>query len=112
MGEVKVMKKYELDYDDPYAFLAFFFIARLPKADMKRALEDDEFVYHLLVKEVRGQDFQGPFLDALITTIIEDKQRMELMHQLDKLADYFWTKLDLDRLREKISSEAEKYHIM
>lgn len=106
------MSKGILPYDDPYAFLAFHLIAHLSKAELKRALKDDDFVFHMLVKEVRGQDFRGPFVDAIITVLLEDKRRMSLMNELDKLAKYLWTELDLERLRKKIFEEATKYSMI
>ena len=73
---------------------------------------DDDYIYRMVVKEVRGQDFMGPFSDCIITDLLEDKERMEFMHELDKLADYFFKKLDLERLRDKITKYATTYHII
>ncbi len=46
----------------------------------------------------------GHFIDCIIEHILEDKDRMEYMHQLDTLAGYYYSRLDKDRLRDEILS--------
>lgn len=99
-------------YDDPYSFLAMHIISISTRNEVIRALSEDDFLYRMLIKEVRKQDFSGPFLDAIICDILENKRRMEMCHELDKLSDYFFSKLDLPRLREKIINYADKYGII
>ena len=70
---------------------------------------DDDFVRRIILKETRLTDFQGPFLDAIIQSILDDKRRMELMHEIDKLSNYLYKNLDLDRLRETIKYIDSKY---
>lgn len=100
------------EYDDPYNFLAIHLISISTNAEIQRLLVDDDYIYRMIIKEVRGQDFNGPFLDAIITDLLEGKERMEMCRELDKLAKYFFTKLDLERLRNKITKYATTYHII
>ena len=81
-------------------------------ADIKRMLTDDDFVRRLVLKETRLQDFAGVFLDGIVQSILDDKRRMEFMHELDKLADYFWRNLDIVRLRSEIIKYVTKYNII
>lgn len=100
------------EYDDPYNFLALHLISISTNAEIQRLLVDDDFIFRMVVKEVRGQDFIGPFLDCIITNLLEEKERMEFMHELDKLSAYFFKKLDIERLRDKITKYATTYHII
>lgn len=100
------------DYDDPYSFLAVHLLFSFPPPVVARMLVDDDFLYKLLLKEMRGQDFRGPFLDCVITEILVNKKRMAFMRELDKVSEYLFSELDLIRLRNKIIKYANKYNIL
>lgn len=100
------------EYDDPYSFLAFYLISVSLPSEIRRMLVDDDFIRRMVIKEIRGQDFIGPFCNCIIDEILRNKQRMEMCHELDALAEYFFTKLDLDRLRRKIIQYATTYSII
>ncbi len=100
------------EYDDPYIMLAHHLIAYCTTMELARTLVDDEFLKRMLVKEVRNQDFCGPFLDCIVEEILVDKRRMEFMHELDKLSDYFFENLDLERLRKNILKYGTRYGII
>lgn len=99
-------------YDDPYIIMAHSILSVYDIADIKRMLADDDFVRRLVLKETRLQDFAGAFLDGIVQSILDDKRRMEFMHELDKLSDYFWKNLDLERLRSEIIKYGTKYNII
>lgn len=96
------MNKILFSHDDPYVLLAWKIITSQRPADTIRVLFDDEFLRRKIVHEVRTQDFRGPFLDCLIERLVLEKKRMEFMRQLDALADFFYEKLDKERLRDNI----------
>lgn len=102
------MKKYLFEFDDPYAILAYCIVSQNRPADVIRILDDNEYLKTLISKEVRQQDFCGHFLDCIIEDILENKDRMEYMHALDRLSEYFYNKLDKERLRENILSILDK----
>lgn len=89
-------------YDDPYVLLAYKIVAYNIVPEICRVLTDDEYVKKLVLKETRSQDFIGSFLDVIVQGILDDKRRMEFMHELDKLGEYFWANFDLPRLRKEI----------
>ena len=107
MGQVEEVI-YLHDYDDPYKVLAYATLGLYNLPTIQRILVDDDFVRRLIIKETRSQDFQGRFLDCIIENILTDKQRMEYMHELDKLAQYYFTKLDIERFREEIRKICEE----
>lgn len=71
---------------------------------VKKILTDNKYVRRTVVREIRGQDLQGDFIDCLFVSIFADKERMELMKQLNALGLFFYHKLDLARLRREIRS--------
>lgn len=104
--------EYAYVYDDPYVLMAHNILTIYDLADLKRMLVDDDFVRRLILRETRLQDFAGAFVDGIVQSILDDKRRMEFMHELDKLSDYFWKNLDLERLRREIIKYGTKYNII
>lgn len=96
------MNDYLYEYDNPYTLLAHHIVGSYRPADVLRVLTDNAYLKTLIIKEVRNQDLGGHFVDCIIENILEDKDRMEYMHQLDKLAMYYYSRLDRGRLRDEI----------
>lgn len=97
-----VNEKYLYPYDDPYTLLAYHIVSAYRTADVMRCLTDNSYLKTLITKEVREQDFRGHFVDCLIESILEEKDRMEWMHRLDDVAAYLYSRLDKGRLRDEI----------
>lgn len=100
------------EYDDPYVMLAHHLLSVLMRSEIVRVLTDNKFVYKLVLKETRLQDFSGAFLDCVIQSLLDDKKRMEFMHELDSLSKYFYKNLDITRLRKEVEHYAVKYKIL
>lgn len=100
------------EYDDPYIMLAHHLISTHTKSELARILVDDDFIYKMIIKETRHQDFSGAFLDCIIQSILDNKQRMEMCGHLDLLSHYFFTKLDLKRLRREVRHYAKVYKLI
>lgn len=100
MGTVN--KIYLYAYDNPYKILAHHIVGTYRPADVMRCLTDNSYLKTLIIKEVRQQDLGGHFIDCIIESVLEDKDRMEYMHKLDELANYYYSKLDKERLRNEI----------
>lgn len=96
------MNTYLYDYDDPYRLLAYHIVGTYRPADVIRVLTDNSYLRNLISKEVRQQDLGGHFVDCIIENILEDKDRMEYMHALDKLSEYYYSRLDKERLRDEV----------
>ncbi len=92
--------------------LAHHILSVYNPAEVERMLRDDDFIYRLILKETRHQDFSGAFLDCIIQSILDDKRRMEMCHRLDELSKYFFANLDLARLRDRLTYYGEKYGIL
>lgn len=94
--------RYLYDFDDPYKLLAHHIVGFYRPADVVRVLTDNSYIKNRVMKEVRDLDLGGAYIDCIIEGILEEKDRMEYMHQLDKLSSYYYSKLDKERLRDEI----------
>lgn len=99
--------EYKHEYDDSYKLLAYHLITTNDIATIRRMMKDGKFVRRSIVREVRGQDFNGPFIDCLFVAISENDERMQLMRQLDSLGAFLYHKLSLPRLRREIRKACE-----
>ena len=100
-------RKYLYKYDDPYLVLAYSLLGTYRLPVIHRILKDDKFVFSLIKKEVRGQDFVGSFTDCVVEELLTNRRRMEYMYKLDELARYFYENLDLPRLRLELTRVLE-----
>lgn len=99
--------RYLYSFDDPYKLLAHYIVGFYRPADVLRVLDDNSYVKNCVLKEVRQLDLGGHYIDCIIENILEDKSRMEYMHQLDNLAAYYYSRLDKERLRKEIRAILE-----
>lgn len=100
--EESVKPVHKEKYDDEYKILAYSIVVNYPPVTVKRLMKDTKFLRREIIREVRGQDFRGYFIDCLFVSICENKDRMKLMRQLDQLGRFFYNNLDLDRMRKEI----------
>lgn len=96
------MSRYLYDFDNPYRILAYHIVGNYRPADVIRILTDNSYIKTIVSKEVRQQDLGGHFIDCIIENILEDKDRMDYMHALDRLSEYYYSRLDKERLRSEI----------
>lgn len=97
------------DCDDPYVLCVYHLLSQHSRAEIKRMLEDNEYVKNLILKETRDTDFRGAFIDTIVQGILEDKRRMEFMGELDKLSDYFYDNFNISRFRKTLKKAIKKY---
>lgn len=100
--------EYKHEYDDSYKLLAYHLVTTNDIPTIKRMMRDGKFVRRTIIREVRGQDFSGPFIDCLFVAIAESDERMQLMRQLDSLGTFLYRKLSLSRLRKEIKTTCEE----
>lgn len=105
-------KKYLWEMDDPYVLLAHHIVGYYRPADVYRVLTDNSFIKSCVVKETRELDLGGHYIDCIIEHILEEKDRMKMMHQLDQLATFFFSRLDKERLRNEIRTALDSAGIV
>lgn len=97
------------DCDDPYKMLACCLIAYLRRADVERLLHDNDYMRRLVRKEARLTDLSGWFIDTVVQEMLDNKARMELMHELDKLGTFLYSQIDKPRLKKELRENYKKY---
>lgn len=102
------LSPYAVEGDDPYKVLAYNLIVDYDLPAVRRMLHDNKYIKRVIIREIRGQDYKGAFVDCLFVSIMESKKRMELMHQFDALGVFFYRNLELPRLRQEIRSAFER----
>ena len=93
-----------MDCDNPYKVLAYNIVTIYPPPIIKRLMKDTKFLRREVIREVKGQDFRGIFLDCLTDDLIENGHRIALNRELAKLGRYYYNHLDLNRMRAEIVS--------
>lgn len=93
---------YFYEIDDPYKILAHYIVGFYRPADVLRILTDNAYLKNQVLKETRDMDLGGHFIDCIIENILGGKKRMEYMHELDRLGEYYYSYLDKGRLRDEI----------
>lgn len=88
-------------YDDPYLRLALYIISHYPTQQIRRAVEDDEWLRARVREDCMELDLAGPFLDTIMQDI-DIHNRLWLRARLKELGDAMYTQLDVKRLRKKI----------
>ena len=105
--EENVSLAHKEKFDDEYKILAYSIVVSYPPETVRRLMKDTKFLRREIIREVRGQDFRGYFIDCLFVSICEDKNRMKLMRQLDQLGRFLYNSLDLNRMRKEIRNAYE-----
>lgn len=108
MQEEEYDNSYTEAYDDPYLVLAYHIVCNNNIPTIKRYLKDYKFVKRVIIKETKDLDLSGPFLDCLAVAIREEKQKTDLISQLESLGGFFYNRLDLNRMRKAIKQACDK----
>lgn len=96
------------DYDDPYRLLAAHIVSVFSVALIKRILTNDAFVRSLIIQEAKLMDIAGAFLDCVDQEIIANDMIRKKNVYLKQLGDFYFSMLDLDRLRTEIRRFSEE----
>lgn len=96
------------DYDDPYKLLAAYLVSVFSLATLKRILTSSAFVKSMMVREAKQMDICGPFLDCVDQEIVANDMIRRKNVYLKKLGEFYYSELDLERLRKEIRLFAEE----
>lgn len=98
-------------YDDPYAVLSWHLVAVLSVKSLKSILTNNAFVKHMVIDEVKQLDVSGYFLDCIDEGIQKNWKTREKNKYLKTLGEYYFSELDLPRLREEVKKSAKEMGI-
>lgn len=95
-------------YDDPYRVLAAHIVSYWPPSTVRRVLTNNSFVKSVINNEARLMDISGAFLDCIDQEIITNDHLRQKNAHLKKLGEFYYSELDLPRLRIEIRRFADE----
>lgn len=95
-------------YDDPYRVLAAHLVSLYTPRTLQRVLTNSSFVKAVVVKEARQLDIGGIFLDCIDQEIIDNDKLRQKNARLKTLGEFYYSQLDLPRLRSEIRKFADE----
>lgn len=98
-------------YDDPYRVLAAHIVAYWPPATVQRIMTSRSFVKSIINRETRLMDISGAFLDCIDQEIIANDHLRKKNYYLKQLGEYYYSELNLSRLRTEIKKFADELGI-
>lgn len=99
------------EYDDPYRVLAAHIVSVFSVANIKRVLTNAAYIKSLIVYEAKTMDVRGPFLDCIDQEIISNDMIRKKNVYLKKLGEFYYSELDIERLRKEVRRFAEELKI-
>ena len=96
------------EYDDPYRVLAAHIVSVFSVVAVKRVLTSSSFIKSLIIHEAKTMDIGGAFLDCVDQEIIANDRVRGKNARLKMLGEYYYSELDIDRLRKEIRRFAEE----
>lgn len=88
--------------DDPYKILALNIVASYSDKDLSGIMHNAKVIRRHILRETKGADFYGDFLDCIMTILVQQNKDREVGHTLYDTADFFYEHLDVSRLRKEI----------
>lgn len=104
MGQINRHK----EYDDPYRVLAAYIVSAFSMVSIKRVLTNTSFIKSLIIHEAKMMDIGGAFLDCVDQEIISNDMIRKKNACLKQLGDFYFSMLDIERLRKEIRRFAEE----
>lgn len=95
-------------YDDPYRVLAAHLVSLYTPRTLQRILSSSSFVKAVVIKEARQLDIGGIFLDCIDQEIIDNDKLRQKNARLKVLGEFYYSQLDLPRLRSEIRKFADE----
>lgn len=87
---------------DFYTQLANHIIVEYSATEIKRLLEDKEFLRRQIKDECKGYDLCGAFTDAILGDLYRRSKKIMVEHEIEKIGDFLFEHLDIERLKQNI----------
>lgn len=104
MGELNRHK----NYDDPYRVLAAHLVSVFSPNLLKRILTNTAYIKSLIINEAKTIDVSGIFLDCVDQEIIANDMIRKKNVYFKKVGEFYYSMLDIERLRKEIRRFAEE----
>ena len=99
------------EYDNPYRVLAAHIVSAFSVPNIKRALSSSSYIKSLIIHEAKTMDVSGAFIDCIDQEIIAHDRIRRKNACMRQLGEFYFSELDLERLRKEIRRFAEEFGI-
>lgn len=111
MMEEKRRLTFNRPYDDPYRVLAAHLVSVYPTRVLRKILTSTSYVKSMILQEAKLIDVAGAFLDCIDQQVLENDHLRKKNAYLKKLGEYYYSELDIIRLRSEIRKFAEELNV-
>lgn len=99
------------EYDDPYRILAAHIVSVFSAPSVKRVLTNSAYIRSLITYEAKNMDISGAFLDCIDQELVANDMIRKKNVYLKKLGEFYYSELDIERLRREIRRFAAEMNI-
>lgn len=96
------------EYDNPYRLLAAYIMSAFSAQNIKRILNSSSYVKSLVIQEAKTLDVSGAFIDCIDQEVIANDRVRKKNIYLKQLGEFYFSELDIERLRKEIRRFAEE----
>lgn len=107
MGSINQHK----EYDDPYRVLAAHIVSSFSPANVQRVLTNRAYIRSIIIHEAKTMDVSGIFLDCIDQEVLSNDIIRKKNVYLKKLGEFYFSELDIERLRAEIRRFAEELNL-
>lgn len=109
--EEKKRMHFNRPYDDPYRVLAAHILANYSPRMVKKIMSSSAYIKSIILQEAKSMDISGAFLDCIDQEVLANDHLRKKNAYLKRLGEFYYSELDVLRLRSEIRRFAEELNI-
>lgn len=98
-------------YDDPYRVLAAHIVSVYSPRMIKKVMSSSSYIKSIVLQEAKQMDINGAFLDCIDQEVVANDHLRKKNAYLKKLGEFYFSELNILRLRLEIKRFAEELNI-
>ena len=98
-------------YDDPYRVLAANIVSIYSPRIIKKIMSSSSYIKSIVLQEAKQMDINGAFLDCIDQEVVANDHLRKKNAYLKKLGEFYYSELNILRLRLEIKRFAEELNI-
>lgn len=98
-------------YDDPYRILAAHIVSVYSPRMVKKVMSSSSYIKSIVLQEAKQMDINGAFLDCIDQEVVANDHLRKKNAYLKKLGEFYFSELNILRLRLEIKRFAEELNI-
>ena len=111
MMEEKKRITFNRPYDDPYRVLAAHIVSNYSPRMVKKVMSSSSYIKSIILQEAKQMDISGAFLDCIDQEVLANDHLRRKNAYLKKLGEFYYSELNVLRLRLEIKRFAEELNI-